>query len=704
MRIVILPASTCQPTINETATFCLTTALKEGSVEQIWVLGGSPEIKKTIAQQYNSIVIRQFQLDEGLTPLDVGTNQMLTLPLILYQAFTAELPSPISKIYVPLVGASAYFLQMAITGKLIDNPPEIITTCYLPRSFELSGAMILPTSYDDVVACEMEQVCARLATKMCLSSRFVKHEIIDTLSLPLDAQLRISCPDMDDEHISASSSQPSDHIIFCAPLTPIYGIDAFCDLAESLVKQKKIKTISIVSPTQTSRRSTLIKRRLNALPVKLAWHTSGPDYEILNTLEPGILISPMRAPILPLSVTVALKAGLTCIWGRGFDLGVPNDTPSNLLCTVSDPRKLAAIFQTIGQSSQTPTLAQPINIEAARKEVEVKTNSLPPVSRLSVIIIHHNRIAFLEQTLRSISEQTLQDFEVIVVDDGSDQAIRERIPALLQQFDFKHSLFCQIENSYPSAARNHGVMKASGEAIFFVDDDNILAPKTLEVFLSALQNHDIVLSFYQTFTSKTPPALSRSDSKLPIKTGRTYGFAGLLSGAGLFYNIMGNSSLMMRRDRFIDIGGFTPKYGVGLEDYAFLLKASQHTDISWVVLPEPYLHFRLHGEKIRNSHVDWRGSERLQAGHWRLITDLRRQPLLLSNSSLAYARQLHELSHFYYVHSPRPHYFRLKYILLHQYIRPFLARRKTIRRLFLKFSDRESRLAKWIEQRITGTK
>ena len=698
MKIVVLPASTCEPEFQESATFCLTTALNEGPVGQIWILGGSPRAKKTIAERYTGIEIKQFQLDKNLTPLDIGSNQMMILPLILYQAYTAKRPSLVSEIYVPLLGASTYFLQMAITGKLIDSPPEIITTCYLPKSFELSGAMILPTTYNNVVTCEMEQVSARLATKICLSSCLVKDEVIDKLSLPLEAQLRISCPEADKQLISASSSQHNDHIIFCGPLTPIYGIDAFCDLAEELSKKKKIKTITIVSPTQSSPRSTGIKRRLSALSVELVWKTSDPEYEALNTLEQGVLISPMRAPILPLSVSVALKAGITCIWGTGFDLEVPSDCPSNLLCTVSDPRKLMATFERIGRNSHTPTLPKPIYIEKPQKELRHETLTRSPVSRLSVVIIHHNRIELLKQTLLSISEQTLEDFEVVLVDDGSDQETRELLPALLQQYGFKQSVFCQIENSYPSAARNHGVMKASGEAVFFIDDDNILAPQTLEVFFRAIQSHDIVLSFYQTFYGEESPAVTHSNSKLPIRTGLTYGFAGLLSGAGLFYNIMGNSSLMIRRDRFIELGGFSPKYGVGLEDYAFLLKASLQRDISWIVLPEPYLHFRLHGNKIRNSHVDWRGSERLQAGHWRLINDLRHQHLLLSTVSLAYARQLHELSHFYYVHSPRPHYFRLKYILLHQYIRPFLAKNKGIRRLFLKFSDRETRIGKWIER------
>jgi len=146
-----------------------------------------------------------------------------------------------------------------------------------------------------------------------------------------------------------------------------------------------------------------------------------------------------------------------------------------------------------------------------------------------------------------------------------------------------------------------------------------------------------------------------------------YGFIGPHPSAGLFHNMMGNSFIMIRKDAFETLGGYSPEYGIGLEDYAFMLRAA---DLDFVILPEPYLHFREHGEKIRLTHIDWRSDIRLQAGQWRIMRELPSRHL--SPLALGYARQLHEITGQQYVPQQRPRFFNLRTIVLHQYIRPFI--------------------------------
>jgi len=80
-----------------------------------------------------------------------------------------------------------------------------------------------------------------------------------------------------------------------------------------------------------------------------------------------------------------------------------------------------------------------------------------------------------------------------------------------------------------------------------------------------------------------------------------------------------------------------------------------------------------------------------------LFEDLQNEPLSLSPISLAYARQLHELTQYAYVHSPRPKYFRLKSVLRHQYIQPILRQNKSLRKVV---EGSNSRFAKWLERII----
>ena len=98
---------------------------------------------------------------------------------------------------------------------------------------------------------------------------------------------------------------------------------------------------------------------------------------------------------------------------------------------------------------------------------------------ISVIIPVYNVGAYLEECLDSVKNQTYTDIEVILVNDGSidnSQAICE----LYCEQDSRFHLINQ-ENQGQSAARNHGVSASSGELITFVDSDDVLSIKYLEV-------------------------------------------------------------------------------------------------------------------------------------------------------------------------------------------------------------------------------
>ena len=109
---------------------------------------------------------------------------------------------------------------------------------------------------------------------------------------------------------------------------------------------------------------------------------------------------------------------------------------------------------------------------------------------ISVIIPVYNVEAYLEECLDSVKNQTYTDIEVILVNDGSidnSQAICE----LYCQQDSRFHLINQ-ENQGQSAARNHGVSASSGELITFVDSDDVLSIKYLEV-LNRYMREDIDL-------------------------------------------------------------------------------------------------------------------------------------------------------------------------------------------------------------------
>ncbi|MCZ7590377.1 MAG: glycosyltransferase family 2 protein [Gaiella sp.] len=102
--------------------------------------------------------------------------------------------------------------------------------------------------------------------------------------------------------------------------------------------------------------------------------------------------------------------------------------------------------------------------------------------RFSVVIPAYNAAATIESSIRSVLLQTVDDFEIVVVDDGS---IDETAAAVGRITDRRVTLLRQ-ENSGPSAARNLGIERTHGEFVCPLDADDLLLPGYLETMGSAL--------------------------------------------------------------------------------------------------------------------------------------------------------------------------------------------------------------------------
>ncbi len=101
-----------------------------------------------------------------------------------------------------------------------------------------------------------------------------------------------------------------------------------------------------------------------------------------------------------------------------------------------------------------------------------------PAPRVSVVIAARNAAATLGETLQSLAAQTMTDFEVLLVDDGSTDDTRQRAEAWAAQ-DERMRVLAQ-PNGGVSAARNRGIEAARGEYLLFLDADDLLRPRCLQ--------------------------------------------------------------------------------------------------------------------------------------------------------------------------------------------------------------------------------
>ena len=102
---------------------------------------------------------------------------------------------------------------------------------------------------------------------------------------------------------------------------------------------------------------------------------------------------------------------------------------------------------------------------------------------ISVIVPVYKAEAFLHDCVESILSQTFQDFEIILVDDGSPDKCGE----ICEEYAAKYDCVSVIhqENRGQATARNHAMTLAKGEWICFVDSDDLIHPQMLEMLFQA---------------------------------------------------------------------------------------------------------------------------------------------------------------------------------------------------------------------------
>ena len=118
---------------------------------------------------------------------------------------------------------------------------------------------------------------------------------------------------------------------------------------------------------------------------------------------------------------------------------------------------------------------------------------------ISVVIPLYNKEASIAQSLKSVLSQEYDDFEVVIVDDGS----TDGSVGVVEAMNDPRIRLIKQENGGPSKARNTGVKNAKGEWILFLDADDEMLPGALEYFAKNINKHnDTSFIFAPFYTSR----------------------------------------------------------------------------------------------------------------------------------------------------------------------------------------------------------
>jgi glycosyltransferase involved in cell wall biosynthesis len=225
---------------------------------------------------------------------------------------------------------------------------------------------------------------------------------------------------------------------------------------------------------------------------------------------------------------------------------------------------------------------------------------------VSVNILHFERPGGLAQALAALDQQTYDNIEILVVDNGSQSGDAVAyLDALEQSGRADLSVIRMGENVYEPRARNAGAYAARGEYVLFMDDDNVPKPNEVEVFVTAALNGgaDVLTCFNDHFVTEAPP---ESDEEA-IKRYIVMGDFGPL---GLIYNGYGDLNCFCRRDRFLEIGGFVVDGRFNhAEDWRFFAKAWAK-GLKVDVVPEALLWYRT---TLASWGTGWRKRDRAGA-------------------------------------------------------------------------------------------
>ena len=124
--------------------------------------------------------------------------------------------------------------------------------------------------------------------------------------------------------------------------------------------------------------------------------------------------------------------------------------------------------------------------------------------KVSIITPAYNAAEFLPETIESVLKQTFSDWEMIIIDDCSEDNTFE----IATNYSVKDSRIKVIKNEVNSgvaATRNHGLDVASGDYIAFVDSDDMWLPEKLKKQIQFMEENGYALTYtkYQVFITET---------------------------------------------------------------------------------------------------------------------------------------------------------------------------------------------------------
>jgi glycosyltransferase involved in cell wall biosynthesis len=254
---------------------------------------------------------------------------------------------------------------------------------------------------------------------------------------------------------------------------------------------------------------------------------------------------------------VAVVSEPVLAWLRAAGWTLPADVTVEPLIQENDDAAVRAFCRSL--------LAGDVPPESRVNSLLQQPSASSPLPRVSVCVPFYEQPALLGDALALLATQSLPPHEVIVVDDGSKSP--EAIAAFAEaarRFARPGWKFLRQENAGPAAARNRAAREATGDALLCCDADNRFRPEMVATLARALAQTgaDAVACAFQSFRAPDDP--QQGDP------GYVFAPLGACLELGLIENVLADTNTLVRREVFLDLGGFPER--IIDEDWQFFLQ------------------------------------------------------------------------------------------------------------------------------------
>ena len=197
---------------------------------------------------------------------------------------------------------------------------------------------------------------------------------------------------------------------------------------------------------------------------------------------------------------------------------------------------------------------------------------------VSVVLPAYNSEKYISETIESIISQTYQNWEALIIDDGSTDTTKSIIESYIAKDARIKYILLDNNSGGPARPRNIGITNASGEYIAFLDSDDIWLSDKLEKQVMQMESQkEIGLSYVLYSILSEDGTIKGVFPKIKRR------FRGNIFNSLYLSPVIANSSIMVRRDVFNEIGLLDedPRL-VAAEDYDMLLRVSLKRRIDYI--------------------------------------------------------------------------------------------------------------------------